>query len=89
MAKYVTLDCSLMTDEKSVHDQFAQGLDFPASYGRNLDALYDLLSTSPELVLTLAHAPALDKLFRYGDNLKLALTDAEQANPLLTLEFQD
>lgn len=88
MAKHIILDCTAMVDEKSVHDAFAQGLEFPASYGRNLDALYDLLS-SCELTLTLTNAAALNKLFRYGDNLRLALEDAARDNPNFTLMFED
>lgn len=88
MEKNVILDCTAMVDEKSVHDTFAQGLNFPASYGRNLDALYDLLS-SCELSLTLTNATSLNKLFRYGDNLRLALEDAAKDNPHFTLVFED
>lgn len=87
--KHVVIDCTKLVDEASVHDAFAQALEFPACYGRNLDALYDMLSSSPELTLTLTNASALGKLFRYGDNLKLALEDAAKDNPLLTLDFQE
>ena len=87
--KQVTIDCTLLVDEKSVHDTFSQVLEFPAYYGRNLDALYDLLSSSPELELTLVNAQAISKLFRYGDNLLLTLRDAEQDNPLFTLVVED
>ena len=87
--KTVTIDCTLLVDEKSVHDTFAAALDFPEYYGRNLDAMYDLLSSSPELELKLVNAQAVGKLFRYGDNLMLTLKDAEQANPLFTLVVED
>lgn len=87
--KHITLDCSVMVDEKSVHDEFARGLEFPATYGRTLDALYDLLTSCPETELTLVNAGELWKLFRYGDNLKLTLQDAVAANPLLTLVMED
>lgn len=87
--KHVSIDCTLLVDEKSVHDTFSQALEFPAYYGRNLDAMYDLLSSSPELELTLVNAAAIGKLFRYGDNLMLTLRDAEQANPLFTLVVED
>ena len=85
----VTIDCSLMVDEASVHDTFASALSFPAYYGRTLDALYDLLASSPELTLTLANSSAINNLFRYGDNLRLALEDAERDNPELTVIFEE
>ena len=87
--KYVTLDCTPMVDESSVHDTFAAALDFPATYGRNLDALYDILTSCGELELKLVNTQAIAKLFRYGDNLLLALRDAEEANPNFTLEIQE
>lgn len=83
--KRVTLDCTKMTGPEEIHDLFSQTLDFPAHYGRNLDALYDVLSTCAPLELTLCNAFALSGLFRYGDNLLLALQDAHQANPDFTL----
>ena len=87
--KHITLDCTLMTLPDEVHDLFAKELEFPDTYGRNLDALYDTLSTYPELELTLANASAIGKMFRYGDNLLLAIQDAEKANPNLTVILQD
>ena len=87
--KYVTLDCTPMVDESSVHDTFAASLDFPASYGRNLDALYDILTSCGELELKLVNTQAIAKLFRYGDNLMLTLKDADKDNPLFTLVVED
>jgi len=89
MKKYVTIDCAPMTGPDEAHDIFAAALNFPDWYGRNLDALYDLLSTCPPTVLTLTNASALKEMFRYGDNLRLALEDAEKDNPNLTLTFED
>lgn len=86
--RQVWIDCTKMVDEASVHDTFAEALEFPAYYGRTLDALYDMLTESAELHLTLTNPSALDKLFRYGDNLKLTLEDAAKDNNLLTLEYQ-
>lgn len=83
----VTIDCTAMVDEASVHDTFASALNFPAYYGRNLDALYDLLSSASELTLTLSNADAWNKLFRYGDNLRLTIEDAVKDNPNLTVIF--
>lgn len=87
--KQVTIDCTKMVDEASVHDAFAEALDFPAYYGRTLDSLYDMLTESGELTLTLTNPSAMQKLFRYGDNLKLTLEDAAKDNDLLTLVYQE
>ena len=43
------IDCRELTSRAAAHDCFARVFSLPASYGRNLDALYDvcLLYTSP------------------------------------------
>ncbi|MBQ2244201.1 MAG: barstar family protein [Oscillospiraceae bacterium] len=40
----IFLDGSLMTDKAAAHDRLACQLGLPAWYGRNLDALYDMLT---------------------------------------------
>lgn len=37
------LDFAEIRDEAALHDALARGLDLPAHYGRNLDALWDCL----------------------------------------------
>ena len=39
------LDGSRMTSRAEAHARLAEALDFPGWYGKNLDALFDLLST--------------------------------------------
>ena len=85
----IVIDCTPMVDEASVHTTFANALNFPATYGRTLDSLYDMLTSTGELNLTLTNASALNKLFRYGDNLMLTLKDADKDNPLFTLVVED
>lgn len=87
--KQITLDCSRMTGPEQVHDLFAQTLEFPSHYGRNLDALYDQLSTYPALELTLLNVEELKKMMRYGNNLLLAIQDAAKDNPNLVLILAD
>ena len=87
--KRVELLASQMTDKEALHDVLARELELPEWYGRNLDALYDMLSTCPPLRLTLVNAKALNAMFRYGDNLRLTLEDAARDNPHLELIFED
>ncbi|MBE6949561.1 MAG: ribonuclease inhibitor [Ruminococcaceae bacterium] len=44
----VVLDGCMMQDRNSAHDHIKTQLDFPDYYGRNLDALYDLLTERGE-----------------------------------------
>lgn len=67
----VALDGRALADHDALHDQLAASLGFPASYGRNLDALIDLLTYLDEpgtaavapgglVVLDVVHAAAAD-----------------------------
>ena len=40
----IVLDGLEIRSAEAVHDRFAQGLNLPAWYGRNLDALFDCLT---------------------------------------------
>jgi ribonuclease inhibitor len=48
----ITIDGTTIRTESDVHDLFASRLDFGPHYGRNLDALWDRLSTDVERPLT-------------------------------------
>ena len=48
-----------MTERNAAHEYLAARLSFPAWYGRNLDALYDLLTERGPCVLRLEHAEVL------------------------------
>ena len=86
----IILDGQLMTDRSAAHDLLAEKLEFPAYYGRNLDALYDLLSTYPERIdVTLVHANRmLENLGNYGKSLLRALQDAARENPNVDLTIR-
>lgn len=44
----ITIDGSLIRTESDLHDALSRQLDFGPYYGRNLDALWDRLSTDVE-----------------------------------------
>ncbi len=46
--KNLTIDFSQFEDSRQVHEYLAAQLSFPEYYGKNLDALYDVLSTYHE-----------------------------------------
>ena len=46
--KTAHLNGAAIPDRAALHDMLAEQFQFPAHYGRNLDALYDLLTEQPE-----------------------------------------
>lgn len=68
----LTINTSLYPDAEALHRYIAEKLRFPSYYGRNLDALYDVLSTNPgclilywieDLRLALGLDPAMGRRF--------------------------
>ena len=49
-----TIDCRELVSRAAAHDCFARVFSLPAGYGRNLDALYDVLTSLPPCRVTLA-----------------------------------
>ena len=46
--KVIYLNGGEITGKRALHEELAEQLHFPSYYGRNLDALYDLLSIERE-----------------------------------------
>ena len=40
----ITIDLTNIRDKESFHDKIQEAIDCPSYYGRNLDALYDVLT---------------------------------------------
>ena len=85
----IDLDGREMTDRQRTHDYLATQLQFPEYYGRNLDALYDLLTERGEEVeICLHHAEAVKtQLGGYGVKLLHTLMEAENDHLPLTVTF--
>ena len=86
----IILDAAAMTDRAAAHDHLAARLCLPAYYGRNLDALFDLLSTRErETRLVVQNAPLItENLGPYGRALLGVLEDAAAENPGLAVELR-
>lgn len=76
-------------DRSGLHDIFENF--FPAPYGRNLDALYDVLSCrSQELTIELDEPSLLGSLEdRYYDKLLRMLRDVAEENPKIIIRICD
>lgn len=85
----IILDGKCMRDFESAHDYLSRVLRLPEYYGRNLDALYDLLTAYPAARLTLRHPEMLvAHLGNYGELVLRVLADAAAENPAFTLNVQ-
>jgi RNAse (barnase) inhibitor barstar len=60
----VSIPASAITDEKSLHREFATAMGFPVFYGGNWDAWIDCMSslTSPEAGMTAFHLSCDEQL---------------------------
>lgn len=86
----VILDGSLMKDRASVHAQLQDRLQLPAYYGRNLDALFDLLTewSKPTEILFVRWGAVEANLGLYAEALGETLLDAAKANPNLHVTIE-
>ena len=71
-----------MTDRQRTHDYIAEQLQFPAYYGKNLDALYDLLTEKKTpLEVRFWHTQEMKAhLGSYGSALLNTMQEAENDN---------
>jgi len=78
-----------MTSRKAAHDHLARQLSLPDYYGRNLDALYDLLTERGEetLLVVTESAAITEALGDYGNALLDTLRDAALNNPSLNIQI--
>ena len=84
------LDGRQITDRKTLHDQLQLQLELPAYYGRNLDALYDILTErgNPMTVVVTHWEDIEQSLGHYAAALMDTLYDAAKANSALTIQVK-
>ena len=80
------IDGSALPEAAAVHDLFTRALDLPEWYGRNLDALYDVLTErGAPLRLLVRNREALAE---YAEDLLRTLAEAAAENPALELVYE-
>lgn len=79
----IHLNGLLMDSRKAAHDHLQESFGFPAYYGRNLDALYDLLSSIcvPTRIFFWHKNAMIRALDTYGDELLECFEQVEAENP--------
>lgn len=86
--KKILLDFKLTHTPERVQDYLALQFDFPESYGKNLDALYDMLTELSEDTCVGIFKPEEEHTINsYLRKVKRVFVDAEQDNPHLCVIF--
>lgn len=85
------LDGEKMLNRREAHDHLAAQLNLPDYYGRNLDALFDILTEwdGPARIVIRHGDTVLSWLGDYGKALVQTMIDADRLNPGLEVLFSD
>ncbi|MBR3630340.1 MAG: barstar family protein [Oscillospiraceae bacterium] len=84
MTDVYELDGRQLSDKAEAHLYLQEMLAFPEYYGRNLDALFDVLTeNSKDTLLWILHAEAVHP------SITAVLEDAMEENPFLTVIFEE
>ena len=83
--KEITLNCTKVGSMEEIHEILSRELSFPDWYGRNLDALHDMLTgICEETRITFLHFPSLP--FPSAGLLRV-LRDSENENENLEISL--
>lgn len=85
----IELNGKFMTDRATTHNYLQHQLHLPKYYGKNLDALYDLLTECAEPVqIKVNHIDDMEEqLGNYAVVLLATLREAAENNPALEVEI--
>jgi ribonuclease inhibitor len=87
--KEIVINGARITSVEAAHSYLAHKFNFPEFYGRNLDALWDILSTTsvPTHVAIINANKLHESLGEYGQSLINVFVEADQTNANLHCEI--
>ncbi len=87
----VSIDGKDVGSMKDLHDGLMEQLQLPAYYGRNLDALWDVLSTWHEPIHfdVINHEKLLEKLGKGGASFLRLMMQVAIENPRITMDIDE
>lgn len=87
----VTIKVSEFDTVKEIHEYLAEELEFPAYYGKNLSALYDVLTDLSEdvrIIMDLS-GTADEELLEEAEKMVEVMEDASEENEYLEIECEE
>ncbi len=86
----IKIDGNSLKTKQQAHEYLAAQDGFPDYYGKNLDALYDVLTSLPEVRVSVSDPESIVKnLGEYGKKLLLTIKYACDKNPGVQLVVED
>lgn len=87
--KKIILDGSSFIDKEAAHVILQEKMELPDYYGKNLDALWDCLSSDFTKRMIIIQNPhrIKENLGRYGEALLRVFVEVKKANPAVTVAF--
>ncbi len=83
------VDLKGISSREELHERLAEALDLPPWYGKNLDALHDMMDAMEGRIVITGYDDAIKTLPRYAQGLRMVCLDATAENPDLTIEFSE
>ena len=85
----MTIDGRTLPTCAAFHRTIADTLHFPAYYGKNLDALYDVLTDFADTEIVFENTSAvLENLGDYGEKMLRCFSDAGKDSSMLKVIFK-
>ena len=87
----VTIKVSEFDTVEEIHEYLAEELEFPAYYGENLSALYDVLTDLSEdvrIIMDLS-STADEELLEEAEKMVEVMEDASEENEYLEIECEE
>jgi len=84
--KEIILDCAGFVPRTDLHKALANALAFPDWYGRNLDALHDMLTSIRTDTTLILHNFNIEDPENEG--FRMVLEDSQEENKHLTILFE-
>ena len=83
--KQITINCAAIGTMAELHEILARELDFPDWYGRNLDALHDVLTSITGTIRLEGWQEARATLGRYGELASRVIAESALENEKLDI----
>ena len=85
----IILDARELSERERAQEYLKESFGFPDYYGKNLDALHDMLGEVKKIKIIFENPDAFDEKYGYPKRVLNVFRDASDENPGIVLELRD